>query len=100
MLWHRLNETGPRGVVAKLSAQGADALGQRFVSHRNAAPDLFEEAVLGDQPPLLTDQQGEGDEVAGIKIDRRSVAAQLPVGGVEDEAVEMEAFQNILRRCS
>ena len=100
VLWHGLDEAGAGGVVAELAAQGADALGERFVGDRHATPHFVQEAVLGDQAPLFAHQQGQCVEVACVEFDRRAVAAQLAVGGVEHEIVEAEAFQNILRRCS
>ena len=46
VLGDRFDETGPRGIVAELPAQGLDALGQRLVGDRNAAPYLVEESIL------------------------------------------------------
>ena len=91
MLGHGLDEARVGRIVIELPAQGLDALGQRLVGDRDAAPDLVEEAVLGDQPPGLADEQGEGVEIAGVELDRRIVAAQLAIGRIEGEAVEAEA---------
>ena len=91
MLGHRLDEARVGRIVIELPAQGLDALGQRLVGDRDAAPDLVEETVLRDQPPGLADKQGEGVEIAGVELDRRIVAAQLAIGRIEGEAVETEA---------
>jgi len=88
---HGLDEPRPRRVVPEAGAQGADALGQGLVGDRDAAPDLGVEAVLGDQPAVLADQQGEGVEVAAVQLDGAVVAAQPAVGGIEGEAVEAKA---------
>ena len=82
---------GARGVVAELAAQGADALGQRLVGDRNAAPDLVHEAVLRDQPAGLPHEQDERVEIARVELDRRAVAGQPAVGGVEAIGLEAES---------
>ena len=100
MLGHGLDEARVGRIVIELPAQGLDALGQRLVGDRDAAPDLAEEAVLGDQPPSLADEQGEGVEITGVELDRRVVAAELAIGRIEGETVETEAAWTSLFRVS
>ena len=100
VLRHRFDKARSGRIVAELAAKRADALSEGFVGDRNAAPDLFQKAVLGDQPSLFADQQRQGVKVARIKLNLRTVAAQPAVVGIEHETVEAEAFQNILRGCS
>jgi len=91
VLGHRLDEAWAGGVVAELAAEGAHALGQRLVGYRHAAPHFVEEAVLGDELPLLANQQGESVEVAAVELDRVAVALQLAVVRVERESLKDEA---------
>ena len=101
VLGHRLDETRVGGVVAELPAKRLDALGQRFVGHRNAAPHFVEETVLRHQFARLADQQPERVEIARIELHRRIVAPQLAVARVEREAVEAEAAHvSVLGQCA
>ena len=81
VLGHRLDEARARGVVAELPSQRLDALGQRLVGDRHAAPHLVEEAVLRDEPARLAHQQRQRVEIAGVELHRRIVARQLAVAG-------------------
>src|SRR6476659_10333337 len=91
MLGHGLDETGTGRVVAELAAKCAHALGERFVGHRDAAPDLVEEAVLGDELALLADQQGKSVEVAAVEFYGIAAALQLAIVGIERELLKDEA---------
>ena len=91
MLWHGLDEARACSVVAQLTAQTSDALGQSFVGDGYAPPDFVEEAVLGHQFALFANQQSQGIEVARIQLDRNIVTPELAVVRVQNEAVETEA---------
>ena len=91
MLGHGFDEARVGRIVIELPAQGLDALGQRLVGDRDAAPDLAEEAVLGDQPPGLADKEGEGVEITGVELDRCVVTAELAIGRIEGKTIETEA---------
>jgi hypothetical protein len=91
MLRHGLDERGPRRVVAEVAPQRLDALRERLVSHRDAAPHFVEEAVFRDKTAAFADQQRERIEVATVDVDRGPVPAQLAIGGIELEAIEAEA---------
>ncbi len=80
MLGNGLDEARPGGVVAELAAQRLDALGQRLVGDRDAAPHLGEETVLGHELAGIADEQGQGVEIAGVELDRPIVAAQPAIG--------------------
>ena len=91
VLGHRLDKARAACTVAELPPQRTDTLGERLVGHWHAAPDLLEESILRDELALLAHQQHECVEIAAVKLDGRATAAELTVGGVEQEAIEAKA---------
>ena len=96
MLGDGFDEARTRGIVAERAAERLDALGQRLVGDRHPAPDLVEEAILGDQLAGIADEQGQRVEIAGVEIDRRAVAEQPPVGAIEGERHQSEIALNVI----
>jgi hypothetical protein len=86
VLGHCFDETRPGGIVAKLAAQGLDALSERLVGHRHAAPDFIHEAILSDEPAGLADQQRQCIEVAAGQFDGFAATSEHAVVGIQLES--------------
>ncbi|HET9229742.1 MAG TPA: hypothetical protein VFO00_00550 [Vitreimonas sp.] len=91
MLRRCLDKAWARRVIAELLAQRLDALGQRLVRHRHAAPHLLQEAVLRHQLALLAHQQDQRIEIARVNIHPRAIAFEPPILGIERKTIEVEA---------
>ena len=93
VLGYRLDIARAAGVIAQGPAQCTNALGQRFVGNRDAAPDLVHETGLRHQGSGIGDQQGKRIEIATAKLDRITPAPQLAVRQVELEIAEMHVVR-------
>jgi hypothetical protein len=62
-------------------------LSERLVADRDAAPNLLEEAVFSDQSALFANEQREGFEVAGRKLDRATMKGDSASGENERRVV-------------
>ena len=92
VLGHRLDKPRLGRVVAQLPPDRPDALRQRFIGDRNAAPHLLQEAVLRDELAVLADQQRERIEITAVELDVVRPAPQMTVVRVEHEFLESEAL--------
>jgi hypothetical protein len=90
VLGHSLDEPGARHIITETLAKRLDALGQRLVGDWYAAPDLVEEALLGNEPAAFRNEQQERIEIARIELHSLAAAAQAPVAWIEEKSLEAE----------
>ncbi len=91
VLGYGFDEARIARIVAEQPPQVRDALAERLVGDRNALPDMVEEAVAGDELAGSLQHHHQRIEIAAVDLDRRPVAGEQPLGGIEHEALECVA---------
>jgi hypothetical protein len=92
MLWNGFDKDRPRGIIPKHTAQAADALCERFVGYRNAAPDIVHELVFRDKRAGIGCEQDKCIKIAAGDIDDHAIAMQASAADLKREAAEPETI--------